>query len=89
MFYAEAWLAVHYLIARPDRVFVNDLATYLTELEKGTDPLNAFKHGFGIDHKEFDRKLKKYRRKGQIRSRHARRLVQLHQVVAFQESPFT
>ncbi len=67
MFYAQAWLATHYLFVKPERAAGFD--RYCIALQGGGDPLESFEPAFGISRGDFDRELKKYKRDAiQIRS---------------------
>lgn len=63
MFYAQAWLATHYLLRDPQRS--QQLSAYLKRLSEGESLEAAFEPAFGIDIKTFDRQLSKYM-KGKI-----------------------
>ncbi len=58
MFYAQAWLATHYLLRDPQRS--QQLSAYLKRLSEGESLEAAFEPAFGIDMKTFDRQLSKY-----------------------------
>lgn len=58
MFYGVSWLAVHYLqnTAEVNRGF----GDYVTLLNQGRDPAQAFREGFGISEQEFGKRLHDY-----------------------------
>lgn len=58
MFYAQAWLAVHYINRTPGKLAA--LRAYLTALGKGTPTPEAFQAAFGTDFVGFQRELKRY-----------------------------
>jgi hypothetical protein len=60
-FYAQAWLAAHYLFQNKDRAAGFD--KYITALHEGADPLAAFEPAFGILPQTFDRELNNYKTK--------------------------
>jgi len=60
MFYAQAWLATHYLFMTPARAAGFD--RYCDALQLGGDPLEAFEPAFGISYAEFDAELRRYKR---------------------------
>jgi len=57
-FYAESWLLVHYIFAAPERRA--GLTRYLDAMQRGTAEPAAFQTAFGMDHKAFDKALRKY-----------------------------
>jgi hypothetical protein len=61
MFYAQAWLATHYLFMKPERAAGVD--RYCLALEGGGDPIGAFEASFGVTPQAFDRELRDYKRK--------------------------
>ncbi len=63
-YYAESWLAVHYLSRDPDRA--KSLHAYLQALAHGTKPEAAFTGAFGFGYNEMDRRLQAYLRSGHI-----------------------
>jgi tetratricopeptide (TPR) repeat protein len=58
MFYAESWLAVHYIFRTPGKV--EALGRFLSDQAKGKPRDIAFKEAFGTDYDGFDRELKRY-----------------------------
>lgn len=60
MFYAQSWLATHYLFNKPERAAGFD--RYCKAMEAGGDPLESFQPSFGIPREEFDRELRRYKR---------------------------
>lgn len=58
MFYAQSWLATHYLLRDPERS--KQLTIYLKRLSEGEDLEAAFEPTFGMDMKTFDRRLNSY-----------------------------
>ncbi len=58
MFYAQAWLAVHYLNRVPGKLAA--LRQYLTAIGNGTPTADAFQTAFGTDFAGFQRELKRY-----------------------------
>ncbi len=63
-FYAQSWLAAHYLFSTPKRAQGFD--NYARALMSGGDALTSFKPSFGITPEEFDLELRNYR-KGPLR----------------------
>lgn len=61
MFYAQAWLATHYMFERPERAQGFD--RYVAALQKGGDSIASFEPAFGITHTAFDKELRDYKRK--------------------------
>lgn len=61
MFYAQAWLATHYLFTNPERAKGFD--RYVSALAGGAGPLEAFEPAFGITIDQFDTELLKYKQK--------------------------
>jgi hypothetical protein len=61
-FYAQAWLAMHYIFNNPDRSKGFD--RYIRALGAGEDVLGAFEPSFGVTPEAFDDELRGYRRKG-------------------------
>lgn len=62
MFYAQAWLAAHYLFERQDRA--EGFEKYINALHDGGDAIGAFQPAFGITPAEFDKELQAYKKKG-------------------------
>lgn len=60
-FYAQSWLAAHYLFITPERARGFD--RYIRELESGTDMLGAVQPAFGISVQDLDKELRAYRKK--------------------------
>jgi hypothetical protein len=60
-FYAQAWLAAHYLFQAPERAEGFD--RYITALHDGADPMAAFEPAFGITAQAFDKELRDYKNK--------------------------
>lgn len=58
-FYAQAWLAAHYLSTKSDRAVGFD--KYITALHEGADPIAAFEPAFGITPQAFDSELRDYK----------------------------
>lgn len=58
MFYAQSWLAAHYLLRDAQRS--KQLSAYLKRLSEGEGLEAAFEPSFGIDMKAFDRQLSSY-----------------------------
>jgi tetratricopeptide (TPR) repeat protein len=59
-FYAQAWLAVHYLVNTPERMA--GFRRYVVALRDGGDAIGAFTPAFGIDPETFHGELRRYRR---------------------------
>jgi hypothetical protein len=60
-FYAQAWLAAHYLAQNSPRAQGFD--KYCRALQAGGHPLDSFEPAFGISRGNFDKELKDYKRK--------------------------
>ncbi|MEZ6028387.1 MAG: hypothetical protein R3C46_01440 [Hyphomonadaceae bacterium] len=60
-FYAQSWLAAHYLFSTPERAKGFD--NYTRALQQGGDLLGAFQPSFGIAPEDFDKELRDYKRK--------------------------
>jgi tetratricopeptide (TPR) repeat protein len=60
-FYAQSWLAVHYLFRRPERAAGFD--KYIQALHEGGDPIRSFEPAFGITPQAFDKELRDYKSK--------------------------
>ena len=58
-FYAQSWLAVHYLINTPARM--TGFRAYVVALRGGGDPVTSFQPAFGITVREFDAELRRYK----------------------------
>ncbi len=58
MFYAEAWLATHYLFADATRQHV--MPDYIRAIAAGTPPDQAFTKALGTDYASFDKALHQY-----------------------------
>ena len=58
MFYAQAWLAVHYINRTPGKLAA--LRAYLTAIGKGAPTEAAFIQAFGTDFTGFQRELRRY-----------------------------
>jgi tetratricopeptide (TPR) repeat protein len=58
MFYAESWLAVHYIFRTPGKIAA--LNRFLSDQAQGKPRDVAFKEAFGTDYDGFDRELKRY-----------------------------
>ena len=58
MFYAQAWLATHYINRTPGKLTA--LREYLVALGGGTPAADAFKTAFGTDFADFQRELERY-----------------------------
>lgn len=61
-FYAQSWLATHYLFSTPARAQGFD--KYTTALLQGGDLMGSFQPAFGITPQEFDKELRDYKRRG-------------------------
>jgi hypothetical protein len=61
MFYAQSWLATHYLFQNPERAAGFD--RYCVALQDGGDPIGSFESSFGISPQAFDKALRDYKRK--------------------------
>jgi tetratricopeptide (TPR) repeat protein len=48
MFYMQSWLLVHYLTERPEHDFGAEMKTYLTSVEAGATPVDAFLGAFSL-----------------------------------------
>ncbi len=59
-FYAQAWLAVHYLTNTPERM--QGFLRYVAAIRTGSDVIGAFQPAFGITPQEFDKELRRYKR---------------------------
>ncbi len=59
-FYAQSWLATHYLINNQTRM--QSFQRYLTALEEGGDPIASFQPAFGITPAQFQNELRVYMR---------------------------
>ncbi len=62
MFYAEAWLLVHYLFSGPEDVppFNQGMASYIELVEGGSPPRKAFEQAFRIPMNKLDRRVRDY-----------------------------
>lgn len=60
-FYAQAWMAAHYMFSTPERAAGFD--RYTAALLKGGDLLGSFEPSFGVTPQQFDKELKDYKRK--------------------------
>jgi tetratricopeptide (TPR) repeat protein len=62
MFYAQAWLLVHYLRSRPDAdtQISGQLARYARDSAGGAAPVVAFEKAFGLDVDQLEQTLLKY-----------------------------
>lgn len=58
MYYAQAWLAVHYIYRTPGKLVA--LRNYLLAIGSGTPTVEAFTTAFGTDLTGFQRELKRY-----------------------------
>jgi hypothetical protein len=73
MYYAEAWLLVHYLVndgassMEGKDTFREDMALYLDLVEQGTSDRGAFERAFGITMSELNSEVKYYMRSGKFR----------------------
>lgn len=61
MYYAQSWLAAHFLFTNPERAKGFD--RYVVALSNGDDPETAFEPAFGITAEQFDKELRDYKRK--------------------------
>ena len=59
-FYAEAWLATHYLLFGKDTPGRTSLARYLEALGTADSSAQAFQQAFGVDYAGFNRRLGAY-----------------------------
>ncbi len=68
MFYAQAWLLVHYLYSRPDGTqhVVDSMKRYGTLLQEGADEITAFEDAFGMTMEELEDTLRSYERRGRF-----------------------
>lgn len=63
MFYAQAWLLMHFLlIGRPDHQFDVDSRAFLGSIEAGVQPSAAFEQAFGLPVASLDPLLARYAR---------------------------
>jgi tetratricopeptide (TPR) repeat protein len=62
IFYAQAWLLVHYLIQGNGGVRLNDLGQFVNLLLQGRQPEFAFEQAFQTDYATIEDELKKYLR---------------------------
>ncbi len=62
MFYAEAWLLVHYLFSGPEDVppFNEGMASYIELVEGGSPPRKAFEQAFRIPMNKLDQRVRDY-----------------------------
>ena len=60
-FYAQAWLATHYLFGEKTRAA--GFNKYCAALQNGGDPITAFEPAFGVTPAAFDKELRDYKRK--------------------------
>lgn len=58
-FYAQAWLAAHYLFFKPERA--KGFTRYCAALQADGDPIEAFEPAFGITPAAFDKELRDYK----------------------------
>lgn len=65
MFYAQAWLLVHYLHAERENLR-DELGRYLTALNDGVDPVEAFESAFGMSVAGLTSALERYVRPGRV-----------------------
>ncbi len=68
MFYAESWALMHFLQTDPKAPdpFNIRMAKYLSLVESGEDPVEAFEGGFGMTAGNANRRLKRYLEKGRF-----------------------
>ncbi|HWA00622.1 MAG TPA: hypothetical protein VG841_09950 [Caulobacterales bacterium] len=59
-FYAESWVATHYLMDEPARMA--QFQAYLAAINHGQDPVRAFEPNFGATPRDFERALHQYAR---------------------------
>jgi hypothetical protein len=59
-FYAQAWLATHYLVNTPERMA--GFLRYVAAIRTGGDAVAAFQPAFGITPDAFDKELRRYKR---------------------------
>jgi tetratricopeptide (TPR) repeat protein len=67
MFFAESWLAMHYMLRMPERA--PQLRNYLLALRNGEDDVTAFTASFGMDFDAFGKALQDYANKGMTYTR--------------------
>lgn len=60
-FYAQSWLATHFLFGKPERAEGFD--RYIKALQEGGDPIGAFEPAFGVSPATFDKELRDYKKK--------------------------
>lgn len=60
-FYAQSWLAAHYLFTHADRA--RGFNRYTAALANGDDPVAAFEPSVGVSMETFDKELREYKRK--------------------------
>ncbi len=58
-FYAQSWLAAHYLFYTPERA--KAFTRYCAALQSGGDPVDAFEPAFGISPAAFDKEIRDYK----------------------------
>lgn len=63
-FYALSWAFVHYAIFGQGGTGANSLATYLNELQKGTETKEAFGRAFGADYAGMEERVYTYLKSG-------------------------
>lgn len=66
LFYAQSWLAVHYLVSKKD--YVNKVNRYFKAINQENAPENIFETSFGISPNDFGELLKDYYKKGKYNS---------------------
>ncbi len=85
-FYAQAWLAVHYL-SRPDAP-PGQLRAFLDGINRGVKGEEGFKAAFGMGYAAFDTQLKTYlRSRGMVRTRLTSREIAATPVAKISELP--
>lgn len=65
-FYAQSWLAVHFILSHPD--YSKKFMAYLKLMNSGTDSLPAFEKAFKISPDDFEKILQGYYRKNKYRT---------------------
>lgn len=59
-FYAQAWLLMHYMRSDPERAA--QLNAAMLAISRGEEPLGAFQAATGVEMKQLDRRLQRYRK---------------------------
>jgi tetratricopeptide (TPR) repeat protein len=67
MFYAQSWALVHFLMLGPERAHFGDqMAKYLSAVEKGQPDATAFEAAFGIEPAALPRKILAYFKRAKL-----------------------